>query len=332
MSMKDDTDSLGIMLTRISDTGVVLWKYTFDNISIEMGLSLIETRNEGYAMAGTYRFFDEEANAWNRDVFLLNFDEEGQIAWNQTYGESLDDWGYSLVECRSGGFAISGTTDMLNGMKRDMLLIRTDEAGNHLWNKTIGGSGHDEGWAIVECDDSGFVVVGSTVDAATTHEAFIIRTNAEGEAVWNRTYSAGSDTVALSLCDLGPDRFAITGLSRKSATSSDYALFLLVESDGKISQSSSLYYDTVFRPYHYYYDCGGHDIVQSQDGNLTIIGSANYLTRSDNWEIMLMRIDSHGTLITNSTYGGDSWETGCSLVSSGDGGYALAGVRITFIE
>jgi len=51
MSMKDDTDSLGIMLTRISDTGVVLWKYTFDNISIEMGLSLIETRNEGYAMA-----------------------------------------------------------------------------------------------------------------------------------------------------------------------------------------------------------------------------------------------------------------------------------------
>jgi hypothetical protein len=332
LRMKDGTASWGIMLARISDAGVVLWKYVFDDISIELGLSLIETQNEGFAMAGTHRFFDTEVNAWNRDVFLWNFNEEGQITWNQTYDKSLEDWGYSLVECSSGGYAISGTTDMSNGMKRDILLLRTNESGGLLWSKSIGSSGHDEGWAIAECDDSGFVVVGSIEDVDATHKVLVVRTNAEGDHVWNRTQSVGSYDVAFSLCDLGQDRFAIAGRSRQSATSSVDTLFLLIELDGVISQSSSIHYDSFYRPYGYFYDCEGHDIVESQNGNLTIIGSVKRDPWSDDWDIMLMRIDCLGNLISNSTYGGGSWETGCSILARGDGGYALAGVRVSFIE
>jgi hypothetical protein len=332
LNRRIDASSLGIMLTRISDAGAVLWSHAFENISIEMGLSLVETQNESLALVGTFSFFDSEANAWNRDVFLWNFNEEGQIKWTRTFDISLNDRGYSLVECSSGGYAISGTTDMPNEMKRDILLIRTDEDGSLLWNKTIGDKEHNDGLSIAECDDGGFVVAGSTQNQGDTHKVLIVRTDAGGNNVWNCTHNRTGDDVALSLCDIGQDRFAITGFRRQSATSSIDTLFLLIESDGVISQSSSLYYDAWNRVYHYFYECEGHKIIQSHDGNLTIIGSVKKNSWSNDWDIMLMRIDTLGNLISNSTYGGGSWETGCSIITSGDGGYTLAGVRISLIE
>jgi hypothetical protein len=328
LKINNDGTSWGIMLSRISDAGRVVWKHTFDNISLDKGLSLIETQSEGFALAGTHCFLDPEVDAWNRDIFLWHFNNEGQVIWAKTYDESLGDWGYSLVECSSGGYAIGGTTEMRDDMKRDTFIIRTDENGTLLWRKAIGGLVHEDGRCIAECSDAGYIVVGSIEDSDKSSKAFIVRTNASGNSIWNCTYGDGEDATALSLCELGQDRFAITGYSRHSSASAIDTLFLLIESDGVITQSKTLHYQSRYRPYHHYLDCEGHDIVQTCDGNLMIIGTVNRGPRADDWEIMLMRIDTHGTLLLNSTHGTNSWETGCSIVVCGDGGYAISGVRI----
>jgi ABC-type transport system substrate-binding protein len=78
------------------------------------------------------------------EIFLNKFENyhlgTGNPIWFRTYSPYQQpgwDWSYALVECTSGGFAIAGTSKSFSH-SNDAWLIRTDDDGNHLWNKTYG--------------------------------------------------------------------------------------------------------------------------------------------------------------------------------------------------
>ncbi len=42
------------------------------------------------------------------DYWVLKLDEEGNVAWSNTYGGSKDDRGQSIIQTSDGGYAVSG--------------------------------------------------------------------------------------------------------------------------------------------------------------------------------------------------------------------------------
>ena len=85
-----------------------------------------------------------------------------EITFTLTLGGKHRDRGINLLQTRDGGYALIGYTSSLGAGQEDVYLVRTDSRGEVLWSKTYGGADEDNGWAILETEDGGFVIFGFT--------------------------------------------------------------------------------------------------------------------------------------------------------------------------
>ncbi len=147
-----------IWLIRTDASGDLLWSHTYGGIDGDYGNTILELAGGSFVIAGYTNSFGEGGY----DAWLLCVDENGDHLWDQTYGDSGNDWSFDVAKCSSGGFALSGTTENYGASGKDMWLVRTDAGGNHLWNRTYGGSGTEYARSLVEWDGGGFVFSGYT--------------------------------------------------------------------------------------------------------------------------------------------------------------------------
>ena len=82
--------------------------------------------------------------------------------WNRTYGGGADDLAHSVVQAVDGGYAIAGSTNSFGAGSLDVYLVKTDSAGNMLWNRTYGGTKDDAAYSVVQTSDGGYAIVGYT--------------------------------------------------------------------------------------------------------------------------------------------------------------------------
>ena len=152
-------DRADFWLVKIDASGNMEWNQTYGRIerSVERAYAVVESSDGGYAIAG-YTLQDDES----RDFWLVKTDEYGNMEWNQTYGGIERDEAYSLAVTTDGGYAIVGRTASFGAGDLDFWLIKTDEEGNTLWNRTYGGTGNDSAFSLVESSDSGYAIAGFT--------------------------------------------------------------------------------------------------------------------------------------------------------------------------
>jgi hypothetical protein len=72
----------------------------------------------------TYSF-----GAGNFDAYLIRTGPDGETLWTRTFGGSGEDGAWSVAQAADGGFFVAGYQSSAAG-DRDVLLVRTDSAGN----------------------------------------------------------------------------------------------------------------------------------------------------------------------------------------------------------
>jgi hypothetical protein len=160
------------------------WNKTFGGSDIDVAYAAIDVGGDFLIAGVTYSF-----GSGNSDFWLIRVDNNGNHIWNHTYGGTGYERPYALVECQDGGFAVLGYTDSFGSGMHDMWLVKTDSSGNALWNRTYGGPEDDEGWGITECEDGGFALTGYSASfGAGSWDMWLIRTDSDGQALWNATY------------------------------------------------------------------------------------------------------------------------------------------------
>ncbi len=72
--------------------------------------------------------------------------------------------------------------------KADIKATLYDPSGRVLWSKIYGGSSYEKAGGVCQTADGGFVIVGSTSSYGVgNYDAWLIKTDANGEKVWDRT-------------------------------------------------------------------------------------------------------------------------------------------------
>ncbi|UCE37750.1 MAG: Ig-like domain-containing protein [Thermoplasmata archaeon] len=162
---------------KVSGLGSEVWNKTLGGEGSDYGYSVQETSDGGYIMTGyTNSFGANNYNAW-----LIKTDSSGNELWNESFGGSDDDRGYSVQETSDGGFIVTGKTNSYSVGSSDLWLIKINSSGIEQWNRTFGGSLGDNGQEVRETSDGGFIITGGTSSyGAGGSDVWLIKTNDTG--------------------------------------------------------------------------------------------------------------------------------------------------------
>src|SRR5205814_685964 len=91
-------------------------------------------------------------------------------------------------------------------------LIKTDAGGDTLWTKAFGGTGDEEGFSVVQSNDSGYIVCGYTNSLGVNlFDVYLIKTDIHGDTLWTKTYGGIDGDAGYSVKQTGDGGYFIAG-------------------------------------------------------------------------------------------------------------------------
>ena len=143
-----------IFLEKLDPFGNSLWTANFGSDHEDEGMSVKEV-NDGYVITGLYT-----DRAW-----LVKRDFDGTPLWAEFIDQPTGHFseGYDLEVTVDSGFIIGGVMRLTGGSSSDVYVVETDDDGNILWSKIIGGEEHDYGYSIERIGENAYIIAGATL-------------------------------------------------------------------------------------------------------------------------------------------------------------------------
>lgn len=115
-------------------------------------------------------------------------------AWAETIGgEGLDKLA-AAVETRDGDYILAGTTSSFGAGGRDIWVVRLSPSGKVKWQKTYGGAGDEEAYAVAATNHDGAVIAGSTNSfGAGGADAWVVWLWPDGRIEWQEVIGGPAD-------------------------------------------------------------------------------------------------------------------------------------------
>jgi hypothetical protein len=196
------------LLIKTDANGNVQWAKTYGGTGNDGASSVQQTSDGGYIVAGNTASF----GAGGYDVFLIKTDANGNVQWAKTYGGTNYDGASSVRQTSDGGYIVAGSTISFGVGGYDVFLIKTDANGNVQWAKTYGGTGHDWAYSVQQTSDGGYILAGGTSPYSTAiYDVLLIKTDANGNVQWAKTYNRGADEHATSVQQTSDGGYIVTG-------------------------------------------------------------------------------------------------------------------------
>ncbi len=289
----------------------IIWSRTFGSSSLDHCYAVRQTEDNGFILAGV----NSSSSANGADFWLVKTDENGNMLWENTFGGTANEYAYSVSQTFDGGYVLTGFTESFGAGGRDIWLVKTDEAGNLLWSKTIGLTGWDEGRAVIQTDDHGFIVSGSFTSYFTgTVDVFLAKFDLSGEILWIRFFGDSGTEAGLSVQQTSEGGFVIAGFTSSWGAGSDDLYLIKTDSQGYTE------WDQTFGGS--YADLG-RSVQQTTDGCYVITGYTSSV-EPGNKDVWLIKTDEEGNLQWSRTYGGTKVDEGTYVQQTYGGGYVVS--------
>jgi hypothetical protein len=311
---------LALSESSLAQVPPTLWTKTFGGTNIDVGYSVQQTRDGGYIIAGYTRSYGTMSG---RNVWLIKTDHLGNEQWNRTYGGNADEGGYAVRQTTDGGYIFAGYTKSFGAGGSDMLLIKTDTAGNALWTQTFGGTQDDEAYDVEETLDGGYIAAGATSSFGTagSRDVWLIKTSAVGSEVWRKNLGGFGSDGARSIQRTADGGYIITGWTYSYGPGAVGNTWLV-----RTDSSGNAVWNKVF---------GGTDVdrgysVQQTTDRGYIITGYTASSGAGLDDMHLIKTDSAGNEQWSKTFGGSGRDYGNQVRQTMDGGYIVAGYTLSF--
>ena len=293
----------------------------FGAYDAEMGYSIQYTSDNGYIISGATssywstdslpRLFQSQHGV--TDAIIAKLDSMGEVEWIHTYGGDLFESAFNVQEMSDGHYFFSGYTNSFGAGLYDVWLVKLDNAGGVVWEKTIGGENSDLGLHSDLTEDGGFIITGYTIQGQHSDKDFyLLKIDINGNVEWEKTYGDTSNETAKYIQETSDGGFIIAGDCWTVSTNNDIYIV-------KTDDSGNLIWDTkIIEP--------NNDqvfaIKEVRNGYI-LIGTTTSLGMG-NKDIWVIKLDNQGVVEWHQTYGGDALEYGFDIIEYEDG-YVFTG-------
>lgn len=274
---------------------------------------------------------------------ISKIDSNGNIEWEKKYGGLIyQDYAYSVIQT-SGGYLFAGVNksasgDIIgnHGFSWDAWVVKVNNLGNLVWQKSLGGTASEEANSIVQTTDGGYIIAGYTLsndfDVSGNHgnrDYWVVKLNAVGDIEWQKTLGGTGTDTANSIQQTSDGGYIVAGQS--DSTDGD-VLSNIGSTDFwivKLNNSGNIQWQQNF-------GTTGVDvspnIIQTSDGGYVMVGFSDILVGSSYIpHCNTIKINANGILEwqrvieTNYYY----YDTSYKIIQTTDNGYAIVGSTVS---
>ncbi len=274
-------------LLKINSIGVVQWETSLGGSYVDKSFSMIQLEDGTIVLSGFSASNNGNVvgNIGGYDYWITKLNANGQFISAKNYGGTGDDRAMDIIRCSEGGFLVVGFSSSSdidlteNFGLYDFWLLRIDDDGHVLWQKSFGGSRDDRAYSAIETSDKGFIVAGITWSQDVyingmhgEQDGWIIKTDKYGNLQWENTIGGSENDAILLIREDINEGYIFSGIS----FSSDIQIPLNRGSSdawlSKINSSGELLWSKTF---------GGsgrdefHSFFQMSDGGFTVLATSS---------------------------------------------------------
>jgi hypothetical protein len=217
----DGTGGNDFWISKVSNTGAIVWAKTFGGSKDDVATSIVKTLNNEYLILGTSQSTDGDAifNGVNGGLLLIRLKENGDFVSKRLFAGGNSNSGVSFQQVNSfskptikiladGQFIVGATRSIgVNPFSGyDFYVAKLSTFGDTLWEKTFGGGLEDYMNDIIQTSDGGYLMVGGTLslerDITGAGQGFldflVIKTDGTGRQLWEKGFGGNNYDVAFS--------------------------------------------------------------------------------------------------------------------------------------
>ncbi|MFC5269148.1 T9SS type A sorting domain-containing protein [Adhaeribacter terreus] len=272
--------------------------------------------------------------------------------WDKTFGGNDVDRLISLQQTSDGGYILGGYSESgISGDKsqickgtEDYWLLKLDNQGNKVWDKTIGGSYYDYLTSINQTSDGGYIMIGyshsgNSADKSDNNRGledyWVVKIDSIGNKIWDKTFGGNKQDIPTSVVQTIDGGYLLGGHSNTDTNGDKTAVnkgsintfdhwLIKIDSNGNKVWDKTIGGSST--DYLYYMD-------KTSDGGFIIGGASNSPISSDKTQAnqggldyWIVKLNASGNKIWDRTYGGSNDDLIKTIQQTSDRGYILGGI------
>ena len=283
-----------IIVIKADANGDLVWQKSFGKSDeLDHGYDILETSDGGYIALGLTTSYGNG----NFDLWLIKLSPDGTEQWNTTIGGTSYDEPKKFTKTVDGGYIIVGQTDAADDMG-DVWVVKTDETGDVLWQKTFGDSNVTEYGVCIKTVSNGYIVLGGYQDINWTEYLWVLRLDDQGTLLWDQQISENNSVFGTSITPTTDGGYFITGILVTDMESffSD-AYFLKLNHQGARQWVKTLdLSDGLFDEAN----CG----IQARDGGYVAVGDYGEFVFNRTADTFILKIEGEKGVVLDEVTGG----------------------------
>src|SRR3990172_2968841 len=189
------------------------------------------------------------------------------------------------------------------------------------FQKTFGGTSDDWGFSVQQTTDGGYIITGTITSFGAGYEdAYLIKTDANGNSLWTKTFGGITYDVGNSVRQTTDGGYIIAGTTYSFGVG-NYDVYLI-----KTDANGNTLWTKTFGGTS---SDEGYSAQQTTDGGFVIAGLTDSFG-AGLYDVYLIKTNGSGDTLWTKTFGGIGIDYGLSAQQTTDGGYVIAGVTQSF--
>lgn len=345
------------------DNGSIMWQKKYGGNKTDGFSAVKATSDGGFIICGGSNSDisgDKSQPSYNgqMDYWILKLDVFGNKQWDKTLGGSGYDAATDIAETADGAYIVVGmslspasfdkTQDnrgFVNGStKSDLWILKINNRGGVLWQRTIGGY-DSESNAIIKCTrDTSAIIVCQTSSQMSYDitspsrgeiDFWVVKLNKDGETQWDKRLGSPGIDIPHSL-ELTPDGgYIIGGESKSFSIGGDRTQSSRGGNDYWVVKVDSMNNKEWDKCYGGYSDDELHDIKKTVDGGYILTGESRSELSGDKTidaydfdidDYWVIKVNRRGEIQWQKIFGGASKDASYSLIQDTEGNFVIAGM------
>ena len=329
-------------VVKLNAFGTIEWEKSMGGSGDDNARLIQQTNDGGYIFIGPSDSNDGDVsgNHGNLDYWAVKLTSTGVIEWQKSLGGTGYEYAQYIQQTSDGGYIAAGSSFSNDGDVSgnhggfDCWVVKLNNEGTIVWQKSLGGLSNDEAESIQQTNDGGFILAGHSDsndgDVSGNHggpDYWVVKLSSIGTIEWQKSLGGTGSDQAKSVQQTNDGGYIVAGYtsSNDGDVSVNYGYLdywvVKLNSLGTIEWQKTL---------------GGSDfdlaqsIQQTNDGEYIVAGysysnDVDVQSSQGNQDFWVVKLSSIGTVEWEKSLGGSGLENASSIQQTNEGGFIVAG-------